>query len=130
MTTLALEEARDAAEAVLAKVSNDPSRIAELGDDDLTSLATHLQTQRPIVEGLLVSLCGDTDGANAALQRALGFPKTKLVKLVRAAYAAMHAQRSPSVNQFAAFVINTHVGIGAVQVEQERRATMRANRMN
>lgn len=130
MIDLPFEEIRDAAEHAFAKVGNDPNRIAELSDDDLLSLSVHLKTQRPIVEAALISQCGGVDQANAALQRAMAYSQGKLVKMVHAAYRAMKTHGNPSVGQFAAFVINTQVGVGAVMVEQERRQAKRAGRMN
>lgn len=125
-----LEQIRDAAEHAFAKVGNDPNRIGELNDDDLTSVALHLKTQRPIAEDALIVLCGGVDQANAALKRVGEYPQGKLVKLVRAAYRAMKTHRNPSVGQFASFVYNLHVGVGAVMVEQERRQAKRAGRVN
>lgn len=130
MFDLPLEEIRDASERAMATIAHDPNRLRELGDDDLLSVAVHLKTQRPIVEQALVSLCGDTDKANAALQRVMTYSQGKIAKLARTAHEAMKTHRNPSVGQFAAFVLDIQVGCGAVVVEQERRQALRSGRMN
>jgi hypothetical protein len=130
MIDLPLEEIRDASEAAFAKIGHDPDRLRELADEDLTSIAVHVKTTRPLVEAALVSLCGDEDKANAALKRVMAYSQGKLVKAVRAAQRAIKTHRNPSVGQFAAFVLDIQVGCGAVQVEQERRQALRAGRMN
>jgi len=130
MFDLPLGEIRDAADAAMSTIDADPTRIGELGDADLTSVAVHLKTQLPIFEHMLVALCGNAEQANAALQRALAYSKGKLAKLVRAGHVAVTTHGNPSVGQLAALVINSQVGVGAVQVEQERRQALRAGRMN
>lgn len=127
-----LEEIRDASDDAMDKIGNDPNRIAELDDDDLTALALHMKTARPMLEQTLVSFCfGDVDKANAALKHVADFPQSKLVKLVRRGYAAMKApHRNPSLNQLAALVYNVQVGVGLVMVEQERRQAVKARAMN
>lgn len=127
---LPLETIRDGSEAAFAKIGNDPARIRELCDDDLTSVALHLKTTRPLVEDALIALCGDADKANAALARVMKLSQGKIAKLVRAAHAGMKTHRNPSTGQFAALVLDIQVGCGAVQVEQERRAATRGGRMN
>lgn len=129
---IALEEIRDASDDAMTKIDNDPNRIAELGDDDLTSLALHMKTARPMLEQTLISFCnGDVDAANAALAHVAAFKQGKLVRLVRAGYAAMKAaHRNPSINQLAALVYNVQVGVGLIAVEQERRQAVRAGAMN
>jgi len=125
-----LEEIRDASERAMATIAHDPTRLRELGDDDLLSVAVHLKTQRPIVEAALVALCGDTDKANAALERVMAYSQGKIAKLARAAHQAMRTHRNPSVSQFAAFVVDIQTGCGAVMVEQERRQALRTGRMH
>ena len=129
---IALEEIRDASDDAMTKIDNDPNRIAELGDDYLTSLELHMKTARPMLEQTLISFCnGDVDAANAALAHVATFKQGKLVRLVRAGYAAMKAShRNPSINQLAALVYNVQVGVGLVAVEQERRQAVRAGAMN
>lgn len=128
---LPLEDIRDASEAAFAKIDHNPERIGELNDDDLACVAVHVKTTRPLMEAALVALCGDEAKANAALQRVMSQSKGKLVKLVRAAHAALRSpRRDPSVSQFAALVLDVQVGCGAVMVEQQRRQTLRAGRMH
>jgi hypothetical protein len=127
---LPLEDIRDASERAMAKIGNNPDRLNELSDDDLTSIAVHVKTARPLVEAALVSLCGDAGKANDALQRVMAYSHRKLVKAVRSAQDAMKTHRNPSVGQFAAFVLDIQVGCTAVQVEQERRQALRVGRMH
>lgn len=128
---LDLEDLRDDADAAMTKIGNDPNRIAELGDDDLTALAVHMKVARPLLEDTLVSFClGDVDKANTALKHVAEFSQSKLVKLVRRGYDAMKTHRNPSLNQLAALVYNLQVGVGAVMVEQERRQALKAGAMN
>jgi hypothetical protein len=130
MTGRLFEEIRDASERAFAKIGNDPDRLRELSDDDLTSIAVHVKTARPLLEATLVSLCGSQDKANAALDRVMSYSQGKLLKLVRVAQVAMKTHRNPSVGQLAALVIDVQVGCGAIQVEQERRQVREAGRMN
>jgi hypothetical protein len=130
MFDLPLEGIRSASERAFAKIGNDPNRIGELSDEDLTSIAVHVKTMRPIVEQALTSLCGDADKANAALQRVMAYSQGKLLKLVRAAHAGMKTHRNLSVGQLAAFVLDIQIGCSAVQVEQERRHACKARRVN
>lgn len=126
-----LDEIRDASEEALAKIANDPNRIAELDDDDLTAVALQVKTARPMMEQTLISFCnGDVDKANAALKHVAEFSQAKLVKLVRRGYAAMKTHRNPSLNQLAALVYDLQVGCGAIMVEQERRQVVKARAMN
>lgn len=125
-----LEEIRDASEAAFARIGHNPDRLQELTDAELTSVALHVKTMRPILEAELVCMCGGQDQANAALQEAIKRPQGKLVKLVRAAKLAMKTHRNPSRGQFAALVLDVQAGCGAVQVEQERRAANRCGRVN
>lgn len=127
-----IEQLRDDADEAMTKIGNDPNRIAELDDDELTALALHMTFMWPILEGHLLGLCGnDVDAANAALAHVSEFSQGKLVKLVRRAYAAVKApHRNPSKNQIAALLYNVQVGVGALQVEQERRQAVKARAMN
>lgn len=125
-----IEEIRDAAENAFAKIDRNPDRMAELSDEDLASVALHVKILRPMTEETLVALCGGIDAANAALARVQQFSQGKLITLVRAAHVAMKGTRGPSVNQLAALVFDCAVGCGAVQVEQQRRAALRANAMH
>lgn len=125
-----LDEIRDASEAALAKIGNDPERIRELDDDDLTSVALQMKVARPMVERLLATLCGSTDAADAALARTMKYSQGKLVKMVRAAHVAMKTHGNPSVGQIAALVLDVQAGCGAVMVEQERRAAVKAHAMH
>lgn len=126
------DQLRDDADAAMDKIGNDPNRIAELGDDDLTALALQMKAAWPLLETHLVALCGgDIDAANAALAHVEGFGQGKLVKLYRAGYAAIRAKhRNPSRNQLAALLLNVQTGVGAIQVEQERRQAVKAGAVN
>lgn len=127
-----LDQLRDDADAAMDKIGQDPNRVAELGDDDLTALALHMKTAWPVLEGHLLALCGgDVDAANAALARVADFSQGKLVKLIRNGYAAIKGpNRNPTRNQIAALLYNVQVGTGVVMVEQERRQAVQAGAMN
>ncbi|MCL4716713.1 MAG: hypothetical protein KJZ75_17515 [Hyphomonadaceae bacterium] len=126
------EELRAASDDAMARIGGDPNRIAELADDDLTALAAHMKTVWPILECHLLAICGnDVDAANAALEHVAGFSPGKLSKLVRRGYVAVKARHAnPTRNQLAALVINVQTGVGAVQVEQERRQALKVGAMN
>ncbi len=127
---LPLEEIRDASEEALRKIDNDPDRIGELSDDDLTAVALQMKTLHPMVEAALVSLCGNVESANGVLARVYRYSQGKLVKLVRGAHVAMKTHGNPSTGQLAALLIDTKTAVGAITTEQERRNATRAGRMN
>lgn len=126
------DQLRDDADAAMDKIGNDPNRITELDDDDLTALALQMKAAWPLLESHLVALCGgDVDAANAALAHVAEFGQGKLTKIVRAGYAAVKARHcNPSKNQLAALLLNVQTGVGAIQVEQERRQAVKAHALN
>jgi len=127
---LPLEQIRDASEQAMARIAFNTNRIAELDDDELSAVALHVKTTRPLMEAALISLCGDEAKANAELQRVMSYSQGKLVKLVRRGQEAMQTHRNPTLRQFAAYVLDVQIGCAAVQVEQEKRAAKLAGRMN
>jgi len=121
---------REAAEAAWQKIGSNPNRLTELSDYDLLSLATQAKAAAPVFEAMLVSRCGGIDAANVVLQHVGALSQGKLIKLVRMANIARIAGRTLSENQIAAMFIDQTTGVGAVTVEQERRAALRAGAMN
>jgi hypothetical protein len=127
---LPLEDIRDASNEAFAKIDYNPDRLRELSDADLNAIAMHVKATRAILEAELVCICGDAGKANEAVERVMAFSQGKLIKLVRAAQHAMKTHRNPSHGQVAALLIDARAGCGAVIVEQERRAALKAGAMN